>query len=58
MTRVQNRIGKKRLCKNCGMKLSIYNDEPLCEICQVLPDEVKKVLKEIKGLSNGKDWKD
>jgi hypothetical protein len=58
MTRVQNRIGKKRNCKNCGMKLSIYNDEQLCEICQIFPEEVKKILKEIKGLANGKDWKD
>lgn len=54
-SRRQKRKGKNRLCKKCGQKLSIYNDEPLCVKCNINPNDVKKVLKEIKGFSNGKN---
>jgi hypothetical protein len=47
-SRRQKRIGKIRLCKNCGDELSIYNDEPLCYGCNVNPFDVNKILKEIK----------
>lgn len=53
-TRRQKRKGKIRVCKKCGDKLSIYNDEPLCIKCNINPGDVKKALKEIKGMSNGK----
>lgn len=53
-TRRQKRKGKKRLCKKCGELLSIYNDEVLCTKCNVNPNDVNKVLKQIKGFSNGK----
>lgn len=53
-TRRQKRKGKNRICKKCENKLSIYNDESLCIECNVNPDDVKKALREIKGLSNGK----
>jgi hypothetical protein len=34
--------------------LSVYNDDPLCVKCLVNPLDVKKAIKEIKGLSDGK----
>jgi hypothetical protein len=40
------------------MPLSIYNDDSLCQYCQVNPGEVAKILKQIKGLMNGKTWTD
>jgi hypothetical protein len=52
-TKVKKRKGKTRLCKACGMQLSIYNDEQLCQTCLVNPLEVKKALSELKKL--GKD---
>jgi hypothetical protein len=52
--RRNKRIGKIRKCKGCGEPLSVYNDDPLCTKCLVNPLEVKKALKEIKGLLNGK----
>jgi hypothetical protein len=53
-TRRQKRKGKNRLCKKCGEKLSIYNDESLCAKCDIHPLDVKKALKEIKGMTNDK----
>ena len=53
-TRRQKLKGKNRVCRQCGEKLSIYNDEPLCNKCNVNPLDVKKALKQIKGLSNDK----
>lgn len=55
LTRITNRIGKKRVCKSCKAKLSIYNDESVCNKCAIDPDEISRALREIKGLSNGKD---
>ena len=54
ITRRQKRKNKVRKCKSCGEDLSIYNDDPLCNQCSINPVDVKKVLKQIKGLSNGK----
>jgi hypothetical protein len=54
ISRRAKRSGKRRLCNSCGVALSIYNDETLCAECLVSPDEVKRALKDIKGLSNGK----
>jgi len=53
-TRRQKRKGKNRLCKKCGEKLSIYNDEPLCSRCLINPGEVKKALRQLRGLANDK----
>ena len=47
-------MGKKRKCKACGLALSAYNDDLLCQSCLVDPSEVFKALKEIKGNANGK----
>lgn len=46
---------KARKCKACGNKLSTYNDDALCSTCLVDPKEVSKTLKQIKGMSDGKD---
>lgn len=54
-TRRQKRKGKTRVCKKCGDKLSIYNDDPLCSQCDINPNDVKKALKDIRGLSNGRN---
>jgi hypothetical protein len=40
----------------CGTKLSIYNDETLCNICSVNSKQVIKKIKEIKGLMH--DYED
>lgn len=53
-TRRQKRKGKIRKCKKCDEKLSIYNDESLCTKCNINPNEVKKILKEIKRHINEK----
>lgn len=53
-TRRQKRKGKNRLCKKCNEKLSIYNDEPLCIKCNINPADVKKALKDLKGMANDK----
>lgn len=39
-----------RKCKSCGSNLSAYNDEDLCERCTINPIELKRALKDIKGL--------
>lgn len=49
ISRRQKRKGKDRRCKMCNGKLSIYNDENLCNNCNVNPSEVIKALKQIKG---------
>ena len=58
LTRRQKRIGKVRTCKSCDARLSMYNDDQLCDKCIVNPNDVIKALKEIKGISNGKSIKD
>jgi len=52
--RLQKLSRKNRKCKNCGSKLSIYNDEPTCSVCDINPSEVNKVLKELKEIADGK----
>lgn len=52
--KIKKRAGKVRPCRNCGKQLSIYTEETICQACEVNPDEVKDVLKEIKGIINGK----
>jgi hypothetical protein len=49
---------KERKCKSCGLKISAYNDDQICFSCIVDPSFVKKMLKEIKGLSEGEDRTD
>ena len=48
---------KPRKCKSCGTTLSIYNDEQICNNCEVVPSDVIKALREMKGIANGKPWK-
>lgn len=55
ISRRKKRKGKIRLCKSCGISLSIYNDELLCNTCLVNPGDVTRALKNIKGLANDKN---
>lgn len=54
--RRNRRLGKTRLCKSCNGKLSIYNDDLICQFCEPESKDISKTLKEIKGLMNGKTW--
>jgi hypothetical protein len=53
-TRRERRKTKIRNCKICDTTLSIYNDDPTCESCIIVPKEVSKILRQIKGMANGK----
>ena len=50
----KKRAEKPRSCKSCGARLSVYNDEEICQTCNINPADVSKALKEIKGIANGK----
>ena len=52
-TRRQREKHRSRKCAGCAQPLSVYNDDTVCYACTVNPKEVKKILKEIKGISNG-----
>jgi hypothetical protein len=54
-TRRARRHGKDRKCKACNTALSIYNDDTICQTCEIVPKDVDKVLKELKGMANGKN---
>jgi methylphosphotriester-DNA--protein-cysteine methyltransferase len=54
-TRRNNKNRKLRTCKDCGTKLSVYNDDVLCQSCEIVPGNVLKALKDVKRLANGKD---
>ena len=58
IARRKKRTGKVRLCSSCGASLSIYNYDSLCQNCLVNPKDVSKVLKQIKGLANGRNKKE
>lgn len=55
ITRRQRRRNRPRYCKSCNTKLSIYNDEELCDKCIVTPKEVRAALRDIKKLSKEED---
>jgi hypothetical protein len=57
-TRRKKMHGKIRKCLGCDTNLSAYNDEKLCQSCLIDPKEVSRVLREIRGYSNGKPIKD
>jgi hypothetical protein len=54
MQKAKKRAGKPRKCKNCDGPMSMYNDDVICQKCQINPEDVNKILKEIKGIANGK----
>ena len=54
-TRRTRRYGKERNCKSCNTPLSMYNDESTCQSCEIVPKDVEKALKELKGMANGKN---
>lgn len=46
----QKRRSKPKKCLGgCGITLSIYNDDDICNACQVNNKDVAKTLKKIKG---------
>ena len=48
--RRKKRKEKERLCSGgCGTKLSLYNDESMCNSCQINLKQVTKKIREIKG---------
>jgi hypothetical protein len=53
-SRSMRRYGKARKCKSCGKVLSAYNDGLVCLDCTIIPSDVAKILKELKGFANGK----
>ena len=46
---------KERVCKSCGHRLSVYNDDEICSKCETNPKDVLKALKDIKAFLNEKD---
>ena len=54
VSRRNGRVNKTRLCKSCGAKLSIYNDSSTCSACDINPSEVKKALRDMREIANGK----
>jgi hypothetical protein len=54
LQRIKKRGQTQRKCRGCGTLLSMYNDETTCQGCSTSSDELAKVLKEIRGIANGK----
>ena len=52
LQRLKKRASKPRLCRSCGIPLSVYNDGAICSSCDVDPKELKDALKELKGMMN------
>jgi hypothetical protein len=51
VARRQKKKNKPRACAGgCGITLSIYNDDVLCNSCKINNKDVAKVLKKIKGI--------
>lgn len=55
--RRKRKNSKIRMCAgNCGTRLSMYNDDKLCNKCLIDNKEVNRVIREIKVLMH--DYKD
>lgn len=55
--RRQKRKNKERVCSGgCGTKLSVYNDNTLCDSCYVSKKDWNKKIKEIKAMMH--DYED
>jgi hypothetical protein len=55
--RRQKRKNKTRLCAGgCNTKLSIYNDDTMCNTCSINSKQVDKKIKEIKAMMH--DYED
>ena len=52
--KIEQRLKKPRKCLSCGSVLSIYNDEKVCSACNINDKELEKLLKQMKGIANGK----
>lgn len=51
-------MSQDRFCVECSQRLSAYNDDVICHSCVVNPKEVNKILREIRGMANGKSKPD
>lgn len=49
--RRKSQFQKPKLCKSCGKKLSVYNDESICDNCHINPKDIKDVLRDIRRMS-------
>lgn len=48
--KIKKRVGKERDCAGgCGTKLSIYNDEGICDSCIEHKRKMNNFIKELKG---------
>jgi len=55
----RKRLSKPKICAGgCGKKLSIYNDDVLCNACNINKKELDKQMKQLKGFMNGKNTTD
>lgn len=55
--RRKKRQNKVRMCSGgCGVQLSMYNDDSLCNSCSINNKQVVKKIKEIRGLMH--DYED
>ena len=52
--KIEARAKKPRKCSSCGLNLSMYNEGKVCSKCLVDEKEVSKILKQMKGIANGK----
>jgi len=48
--RKKRKLNPKKCSGGCGIVLSIYNDDSLCNVCQVNNKDVEKTLKKLKGI--------
>lgn len=47
--KIKNRIGKERRCAgNCGMLISIYNNQGFCNLCLVNEKKVDRFIKDLR----------
>jgi hypothetical protein len=48
--RKKRKLSPKKCAGGCGITLSVYNDDKVCNACKINKDEVAKTLKQIKGI--------
>lgn len=58
ISRRNKMMSQDRFCVECSQRLSAYNDDVICHSCVVNPKEVNKILREIRGMANGKSKPD
>lgn len=48
--RQKRKLNPKKCAGGCGITLSIYNDDDICNPCQIKNKDVAKTLKKVKGM--------